>query len=473
MSKTIPLFRRALGPIIMLAILVAAPNARAVDALLLQDTYVDNLATGKPAPNATNYGTAADLRVLKASGRSERAFLKFTLAALPPGTASADVAQARLRLWVNGTSGLFGSITMTPVTTAWDELVLKDNNSSGLGFGLPKISELPVSSSSNFISIDVTSWVKAWLDGSLPNEGFVIEPAASATTLVVAFDSKESTLTSHEPRLEIVLKGPAGPQGPTGPQGPQGLPGAAGPPGATGAAGANGATGPAGPQGVAGATGPAGPPGASGAQGPQGSAGELSGLDYNWSTATSEPPEAGTFRLNAPTGEGFIYLSASDSNGRAQFPFINSMLASTNPVKGYFVATRADNPSFAKVFEVTAGTNGSGYYLLSVVRIFESGGSWADNAPVKVAFVRNGDKGDVGPAGANGDPGVAGVTGPQGPAGPMGLTGAPGPAGVPGVDGAPGPAGPAGQQGPPGTFATRLEPQGDLSMGEFTHGPTP
>ena len=207
--------------------------------------------------------------------------MKFTLAALPPGTAAGDVTQARLRLWVNGTSGLFGSITMTPVTSVWDELALKDNTSGSLGFGLPKISELPVSSSNNFISVDVTAWVKAWLDGSLPNEGFMIEAASSATTLSLAFDSKESTLTSHEPRLEIVLNGPAGPEGPGGPQGLTGANGAAGP------AGPAGAVGPQGPVGLTGAQGPAGPIGLTGADGATGSAG---GIGPAGATGPQGPP---------------------------------------------------------------------------------------------------------------------------------------------------------------------------------------
>jgi len=200
-----------------------------------------------------------------------------------------------LRLWVNSTSGLFGSITMTPVTSAWDELALKDNTSGSLAFGGPQVSELPISASNSFVSIDVTNWVKAWLDGSLPNQGFMIEAAASATMMSIAFDSKESSLTSHEPQLEVSLSkiGPPGPsgspgpqgtqglQGLTGPEGPAGATGPAGPKGDPGAAGATGATGPqgaAGPNGLTGATGPAGPAGQDGTQGPQG----IQGLPGLW-----------------------------------------------------------------------------------------------------------------------------------------------------------------------------------------------
>jgi hypothetical protein len=140
------------------------------------------------------------------------------------------------------------------------------------------------------------------------------------------------------------------------------------------------------------------------------------------------------------------------------------MLASSNPIKGYFVATRADNPSFAKVFEVTAGTEEETYYRLTVARIFESGGSWANNTPVKVAFIRNGDKGDPG------EPGLNGAPGPQGPSGVPGPAGLPGSAGPPGETGPPGP---AGAPGPAAVWPPHILPRGDLAMGDFTQASPP
>src|ERR1043166_3866264 len=111
--------------IIALGITLTAHRARAVEALLLQDTYVDNGTTGgKPPPNASNYGSGMDLRVFKGNGRLGRTFLKFSLATLPPGTTASDVAHARLRFWVNGNSTVAGAITLTPVTTPWDEYIL-------------------------------------------------------------------------------------------------------------------------------------------------------------------------------------------------------------------------------------------------------------------------------------------------------------------------------------------------------------
>lgn len=189
---------------VLLTGVFVAPRAGAVEALLLQDTYVDSGATGDdPPPNASNYGAGNDLRVFKGNGRIGRTFLKFSLDTLPPGTATSDVTHARLRLWVNSNSTAAGSITLSPVTASWDEYALKDNTTRDLTFGEPKFSELPVESMNSFVSIDVTNWVKAWLDGTLLNEGIVIEPSAATEFIDLFFDSKESDRTSHEARLEI------------------------------------------------------------------------------------------------------------------------------------------------------------------------------------------------------------------------------------------------------------------------------
>jgi hypothetical protein len=105
-----------------------------------------------------------------------------------------------------------------------------------------------------YLIVDVTSLVRAWLDGE-PNNGMALVPMGAVSA---AFDSKENRTTGHDPELNIVLKGGAGSVGPMGPQGPQG------PQGIQGATGATGPMGPMGPQGLKGDT------GATGATGPMG-----------------------------------------------------------------------------------------------------------------------------------------------------------------------------------------------------------
>ena len=204
MNASLPRHLTAIAFVLLAGVFVA-PRAPAVEALLLHDTYVDNGTTGAEPPNASNYGAGMDLRVFKGNGRIGRTFLKFSLETLPPGTIASDVTHARLRLWVNSKSTAAGSITLHPVTTRWDEYTLKDKATGDLTLGEPKLSDLPVETMNNFISIDVTNWVKAWLDGTLVNEGIAIEPSVTTDFLDLAFDSKESDGTSHEARLEISL----------------------------------------------------------------------------------------------------------------------------------------------------------------------------------------------------------------------------------------------------------------------------
>jgi hypothetical protein len=299
------------------------------------------------------------------------------------------VSHARLRFWVNSNSTVPGAITLSPVTAAWDESVLKDNLTGSLSFGTAKLADLPVTSVNNFISIDVTAWVKAWLGGSLVNEGIEIEASAATSALNLAFDSKESNQTSHEPRLEISLSrlGATGPIGPLGPIGPQGIPGLAGPPGSSGAPG------------------PAGPAGSAGSTGLQGIAG---------------------------------------NDGTKWFSFSGPPAAGVGAVSDYYL-NLANGDVWRKV----------------------------SNADVPIWTLQGNIRGAAGDPGIEGPKGDAGANGVQGPAG---MLGPPGPAGVNGDIGPMGPIGPIGPAGPPGPTAvwpTRIAPQGDLAMGEFTQGSPP
>lgn len=360
MNTTLP--RRALAAaFILLASFVIAPQAGAVEALLLQDTYVDNGTGGGKPPNSTNYGTGIDLRVFKGNGRLGRTFLKFSLATLPPGTLATDVTQARLRFWVNNTSTLPGSIALSPVTTPWDENTLKDNTTAGLAFGTLKISDLPVSSVGNFISIDVTDWVKAWLGGTLVNEGIEIEASATTSALNLAFDSKESNQTSHEPRLEVSLSR----TGPAGPQGPPGIPGT---------------TGASGPPGTSGGVGPIGPAGSPGPQGPQGFVGPGG---TKWFSSVSPPSadlgELSDYYLDLSTGN--VWQKVNGENG--------PVWASQGNIRG---AQGLAGPEGPPGVTGPAGTQGP------------------PGLPGPAGF--------AGPAGVNGEIGPMGPIGPSGPPGP-------------------------------------------------------
>ena len=266
-------------------------------------TLKDDAYTQSSTPNQ-NFGTNANLRV--ATGVNSH--LKFDLSSLPSGTSANDIAKATLKLWVN-TVTTTGSFDVRRITGVWNEATITSNAAPSTG-GVEVIGvTLTAQDVDSFVTIDLTPLVRDWLDGVVPNNGLAL--VANAVNTNVRFDSKENGQTSHEPRLEIFLKGPKGlnwrgswnsttnyltddavsfngsswtakrsninatpiegadwtivaQKGDTGATGATGATGPQGPSGPTGPTGAMGPQGPQGSQGEAGPTGPAGPQGAQG-----------------------------------------------------------------------------------------------------------------------------------------------------------------------------------------------------------------
>ena len=275
---------------VALAVMAFPAMVAAQDATLTGDTYVS------PASPATNYGNAGS--ILVRGNNNLRGFVRFDLSNLPPGTNGNAVAKAVLTLWVN-TVGTPGSFTVENVNGTWNELTITNANAPTIG---PIVaSAVPVTTANSFVTVDVTSAVKNWLNGTVPNDGLAIVPNTSATDF--HFDSKENTNTSHPASLEITLIGPVGPQGSAGPQGlpgPQGPMGFQGIPGATGPAGTVGATGAMGPAGATGSQGPIGLTGPAGAAGPTGATGAIGPIGLTG--ATGAMGSAGTTGPQGPIG---------------------------------------------------------------------------------------------------------------------------------------------------------------------------
>jgi hypothetical protein len=169
-----------------------------------------------------------------------KTFIKFQLqSSLPSTAAAANVAKATLKLFISPSCNPSGAIDIYPVTNAWTESTLSPSSPPALAL-TAIATAIPVGKANSFLIVDVTQLVQGWLEGSsnggLDNDGIAL--VADTSTTNVVFDSKESFVTSHEPRLEVVLanSGPQGPAGPQGLQGPAGTQGAAGAAGATGTA---------------------------------------------------------------------------------------------------------------------------------------------------------------------------------------------------------------------------------------------
>jgi hypothetical protein len=151
------------------------------------------------------------------------AYIKFQLpASLPPTVTAANVTKATLKLYLSLGTNPSGTINIYPVASAWTESALSASSPPALS-SMPFVTGLAVGSSDSYLVVDVTKLVQDWLNGS-SNGGFAndgIALVAGTSSSYVVFDSKEGIVTSHEPRLEIVLAND-GPQGPPGPQGPIG-----------------------------------------------------------------------------------------------------------------------------------------------------------------------------------------------------------------------------------------------------------
>lgn len=273
-----------------------------------QAVLTGNSFTSSFTPRA-NYSESIAMVV----GSGANTYLQFSFAGLPSGLNGSNVSAANLVVFVDDVATA-GTIDVYAVNGWWSASTINYNNAPALGTKI--LSAVPVGAP-GYVSLNVTSTVQAWLNGTLANDGIALVPT-SGSSILVAIDSITNILTSHPPQLNLVLvsagpQGVQGPQGPPGAVGPQGAQGPQGPTGATGSAGPQGpvgptgATGSQGPTGSAGPAGPQGPMGVAGPVGPQGPAGSeggFSGLQVFAQSATFIPPSGVTHILIELWGGG-------------------------------------------------------------------------------------------------------------------------------------------------------------------------
>ena len=152
------------------------------------------------------FGSSQTL-VVSTQGAGQEVYLKFDTSTMPPGTA---IDAATLRLWVTKVKAP-GDIEIYLVLDPWDEdTITRDNAPTGridVDGGAVTISE---ADANDFVTIDLTAEVQAWIDNPAENHGIVLAaPGGSAVN--VAFDSKENVRTGHQPELEVAtsyLHGP-------------------------------------------------------------------------------------------------------------------------------------------------------------------------------------------------------------------------------------------------------------------------
>jgi trimeric autotransporter adhesin len=155
--------------------------------------------TNTAAP-AVNYGAKTLLDVESAS---QTTYIQFDLSAIPTGYTGADITKASLKLFVN-TVTKAGSFNVDYVNGAWAESTITANNAPALGNTIAGSVPLVAADNDQYILIDITPAVQAWLNGSQANDGIAL---VANSPLNANFDSKESTTTSHSAELEVVFAG--------------------------------------------------------------------------------------------------------------------------------------------------------------------------------------------------------------------------------------------------------------------------
>jgi len=352
---------------LMAVTLLPLHRSSAADIIITDDSYTQS------STPTQNFGTSANIQV--ASGINS--YLKFDLSTLPAGTTGSGVTKATLKLWVNSviTAGSFDVRRVTSGT--WDEGSITHTSAQTLS-SVVQVSAVPVNWQDDdaFVIVDLTPLVKDWLNGVLTNRGILLTINAASSN--IRFDSKENTTTSHEPRLEITLNGPAGSAGPQGPPGPQGL------------------QGPPGPIGQQGVPGPQGAPGPAGSQGP-------AGQGYTWRGAWNNTTAYVAYDTVSFNGSSYVAIATS-----------TGIQPDTNATKWNLVAQKgATGATGPQGIQGPQGQTGAT-------------GPQGQTGPQGL----QGLPGSTGPAGATGPQGPTGATGPQGPAGAQGPQGPPGAGGL-------------------------------------------
>jgi len=152
--------------------------------------------TNTSDPN-TKYGANA---LLDVNGATEVTYIQFNLGSIP---ATASVSQATLKLYVNAVSTA-GNFNVNYVNGTWVENTIDASDAPPVGATIASNVAITAKDKNQYILINVTPAVQAWLSGSETNNGIALVANGS---FAVSFDSKENATTSHPAELDIAFAG--------------------------------------------------------------------------------------------------------------------------------------------------------------------------------------------------------------------------------------------------------------------------
>lgn len=149
---------------------------------------------------ATPTGNFGAKTLLDVDGATQITYIQFNLASIP---ATASISQATLKLYVNSVVTA-GSFNVDYVNGSWTEGTIDANNAPPLGAAIASNVNVTTAEKNQYILVNITPAVQAWLNGSQANDGLALVANSSFNA---TFDSKESTTTSHPPELDVAFAG--------------------------------------------------------------------------------------------------------------------------------------------------------------------------------------------------------------------------------------------------------------------------
>jgi len=187
-------FAAQMRPVLLLGLFVFLRIAAYAQITPSADSYTNT------ANQTTNYGAKT---LLDVDGASQIAYIQFNLASIP---ATASVSQATLKLYVNGVTTA-GSFNVDYINSAWGESTIDASNAPPLGSNIASNVNVTTADKNQYILVNVTTAVQAWLSGSETNNGIAL---VANSTFNATFDSKENAGTSHAPELDVAYAGGEG-----------------------------------------------------------------------------------------------------------------------------------------------------------------------------------------------------------------------------------------------------------------------
>jgi hypothetical protein len=176
---------------ILICLLAAITQAQMTPS---DDAYIN---TASPT---TNYGSAVTLGVVSPA---QTTYIRFDLSSIPAGYTGANVAKASLKIYVNAVTAA-GSFNVDFVNGTWSEKTITANLAPALGTTIAGSVPLAKANVHDYLIIDITSAVDAWLNGTQANDGIAL---VANSPLSASLDSKENTSQSQPAELDIVFSG--------------------------------------------------------------------------------------------------------------------------------------------------------------------------------------------------------------------------------------------------------------------------